>query len=183
MRQLAAELDLPVAEKPDSQGICFIGKLDMQEFLRKKIPSKPGNIVDEQGNVLGQHQGLDGYTIGQRQGILVSKGEQAWYVAKKDISTNQLVIVQGAEHPLLFQKTAILHDMHWTRGSAPAEQFACLVQVRYRQEPIACQATLKPEGLVELVFTQPVKAVAPGQSAVLYLGDECLGGGVISVAV
>jgi tRNA-specific 2-thiouridylase len=182
VRAIATELHLPVAEKPDSQGICFIGKLDMQEFLRKKIPSKPGDIVDEKGNVLGQHQGLDSYTIGQRQGIMVSKGEQAWYVAKKDIATNQLVIVQGAEHPLLFQTQATVHDMHWTRGVVPTEQFECDVQVRYRQQPISCQAKPMPDGTLSLYFIQPVKAVAPGQSAVLYAGEECLGGGVISVA-
>ena len=114
VRKLAAELQLPVAEKPDSQGICFIGKLDMQEFLRKKLPPTPGDIVDENGVILGQHQGLDGYTIGQRHGILVSKGEAAWYVAKKDLTTNRLIAVQGSEHPLLFAKETRLHDMHWT---------------------------------------------------------------------
>jgi len=178
VRKLAAELQLPVAEKPDSQGICFIGKLDMQEFLRKKLPPTPGDIVDENGVILGQHQGLDGYTIGQRHGILVSKGEAAWYVAKKDLTTNRLIAVQGSEHPLLFAKETRLHDMHWTSGVIPTESFSCEVQVRYRQTPI--KAIAKPEGdLLHLQFTEPVKAVAPGQSAVLYKGDECVGGGVI----
>lgn len=180
VRELAAGLDLPVAEKPDSQGICFIGKLDMQEFLRKKIPAKPGNIVDETGHILGQHQGLDGYTIGQRHGILVSKGERAWYVAQKQVEKNELVVVQGAEHPRLFTSQAILHDLHWTRGQAPAQAFSCEVQVRYRQKPITGDAYVEG-GRVQVVFREPVKAVAPGQSAVLYLGEECLGGGVISV--
>lgn len=180
VRSKASELALPVAEKPDSQGICFIGKLDMQEFLRKKIPAKPGNIVDEQGNVLGQHQGLDGYTIGQRHGILVSKGEQAWYVAGKQMEKNELIVVQGAEHPRLFTSQAVLHDLHWTRGQAPSETFICEVQVRYRQKPIKAEAYCENQK-VKLSFHEPVKAVAPGQSAVLYLGEECLGGGIISV--
>ncbi|MCC7357298.1 tRNA 2-thiouridine(34) synthase MnmA [Candidatus Uhrbacteria bacterium] len=183
VRKLATEFSLPIAEKPDSQGICFIGKLDMQEFLRKKIPAKPGDIVDEKRNILGKHSGLDGYTIGQRHGIHVSKGEQAWYVAKKDMKTNQLMIVQGAEHPLLFQNSTILNDLHWTRGLPPTANFDCVVQVRYRQNPISCHASMKSNGQLELIFAQPVKAVAPGQSAVLYQENECLGGGVISVFV
>lgn len=174
VRKIAEELKLPVADKPDSQGICFIGKLDMTEFLRKKIPSKPGEIVDEKGNVLGQHRGLDEYTIGQRHGILISKGGEPWYVADKDLSANRLIVVQGAEHPRLFRSEAVLHDLHWTRGTAPTFPFRCEVQVRYRQEPV--QATFDGS---KLTFDHPVKAIAPGQSAVLYRGDECVGGGVI----
>ena len=182
VRALASEFKLPVADKPDSQGICFIGKLDMQDFLRTRIPPVPGDIVDEQGNVLGQHAGIDGYTIGQRQGIRVSKGEEAWYVADKDVGKNRIIVVQGAEHPSLFRREATVKDLHWTRGEAPAQTFECEVQVRYRQAAIKATATIlsaENGDLLKLTFTEPVKAVAPGQSAVLYKGDECLGGGVI----
>jgi len=185
VRKIAKELALSVAEKPDSQGICFIGKLDMAEFLRKKIPSKPGKIVDEKGNALGTHQGLDGYTIGQRHRILVSKGEEPWYVAEKDAGSNRLIVVQGSEHPLLFRSEAVIGDLHWTRGVPSCLPLRCAVQVRYRQEPVGAQL-IAPKGVMNhaptelrIVFDRPVKAVAPGQSAVFYAGDECLGGGVL----
>ncbi|MEO5928201.1 MAG: tRNA 2-thiouridine(34) synthase MnmA [Patescibacteria group bacterium] len=180
VREIARKMELPVAEKPDSQGICFIGKLDMAEFLRKKIPSKPGEIVDPDGKVLGQHDGLDQYTIGQRQGIKVSEGGHAWYVAKKDDETNRLIVVPSDEHPLLYRTEATVHDLHWTRGEAPKLPMKVATQVRYRQE--AVQATMdvtEDPNVFRLVFEEPVKAVAPGQSAVLYLGQECLGGGII----
>jgi tRNA-specific 2-thiouridylase len=189
VRRLAAELDLPVADKPDSQGICFIGKLDMQDFLRTRIPPKAGDIVDEQGNVLGQHAGIDSLTIGQRQGIGVSKGEEPWFVADKDIPGNRIIVVQGAEHPRLYRAEAWVKDLHWTQGAAPADGSTVEVQVRYRQSPVKATATSFPRpphlpreggdlGL-HLQFEVPVKAVAPGQSAVLYKGEECLGGGGI----
>jgi len=178
VRKIAEELELPVAQKPDSQGICFIGKLDMEEFLRKKIPSKPGEIVDENGHVLGTHTGLDAYTIGQREGLLISKGGEPWFVAGKYREKNQLLVVPGAEHPLLFRSTCRLADVRWTRGVAPGEVFACDVQVRYRQTAIAAKASISL-GQVDILFEKPVKAIAPGQSAVLYVGEECVGGGVI----
>jgi tRNA-specific 2-thiouridylase len=176
VREIARRMELPVAEKADSQGICFIGKLDMEEFLRKRIAPKPGEIVDPEGNVLGEHEGLDTYTIGQRQGIKVSDGGHAWYVAKKDVVTNRLIVVPGDDHPLLYSKEMDLRDLHWTRGAAPTVPCAIEVQARYRQTPI--------KGMLDrvdhLMLDEPIKAVAPGQSAVLYVGEECLGGGVIT---
>lgn len=180
VRNLAKRRKLPVADKPDSQGICFIGKLDMVAFLRKKIPSKPGDIVDEEGNVLGRHAGLDGYTIGQRERILVAKGGEPWYVADKDAGTNRLIIVQGAEHPRLCSRAIEMSDLHWVSGKAPDYPQECLVQVRYRQEPVKAILTSAGRGRVRVEFKRPVKAVAPGQSAVVYRGAECLGGGIIT---
>lgn len=179
VRDLAREFNLQVAEKPDSQGICFIGKLDMVEFLRKKIPSKPGEITDENGNVLGMHSGLDGYTIGQRERIPVSSGGEPWFVADKDIASNRLIVVQGADHPRLYRDRAIIRDLHWTRGEAPTFPVECEVQVRYRQEPVKANV-VRRASCVAITFDNPVKAVAPGQSAVFYQGEECLGGGVIA---
>jgi tRNA-specific 2-thiouridylase len=179
VREIARKFALPVAEKPDSQGICFIGKLDMAEFLRKKIPSKPGDIVDPDGNVLGQHEGLDAYTIGQRQGIKVSEGGHAWYVAKKDVEKNQLIVVPSDEHPLLYRTDATVHDLHWTRGEAPLIPSNIEIQVRYRQTPTKAVIQSIEDGKAHLMFDEPVKAVAPGQSAVFYDGEECLGGGII----
>ncbi|MFA5936204.1 MAG: tRNA 2-thiouridine(34) synthase MnmA [Patescibacteria group bacterium] len=179
VREKARAFDLPVADKPDSQGICFIGKLDMAEFLRKKIPSKPGEIVDPEGNVLGQHEGLDAYTIGQRQGIKISEGGHAWYVAKKDLDANRLVIVPNDEHPLLYASELTLHDLHWTRGEALSVPFDLEVQARYRQVPVKATLERFEDGIVYLQLKEPIKAAAAGQSAVLYLGEECLGGGII----
>ena len=180
VRKIATALKLPVADKPDSQGICFIGKLDMTEFLRKKIPPRPGEIVDEHGSVLGMHQGLDAYTIGQRHGIFVSKVGEPWYVADKHNASNQLVVVQGAENPLLFRPEAVVHDLHWICGEKPRLPFRASVQVRYRQDPIATNVIQgATDDEIILRFQKPMKAVAPGQSAVLYRGDACVGGGVI----
>jgi tRNA-specific 2-thiouridylase len=181
VRALAAELDLPVADKADSQGICFIGKLDMPEFLRKKIPSKPGDIVDGEGNVIGTHEGLDVFTIGQRAGIKIASAAEPWYVADKDRAGNRLIVVRGAEHPRLFRTEAFVRDLHWTRGSLPSLPCRVAVQVRYRQEPtMATLEASKKTDELHLVFETPVKAVAPGQSAVFYDGEECLGGGVLT---
>ncbi|MBI4138972.1 tRNA 2-thiouridine(34) synthase MnmA [Candidatus Uhrbacteria bacterium] len=180
VRSLAKQWKLPVAAKPDSQGICFVGKLDLAEFLRKKIPSRPGRIVNPDGDPLGRHDGLDQYTIGQRAGIRVSRGGKAWYVAGKDLKRNELLVVPSDDHPLLYRTSAVLHDLRWTRGAAPTMPLRGDVQVRYRQPPV--RAVLTPgtkKGTVHVEFDAPVKAVAAGQSAVIYRGKECLGGGVI----
>jgi tRNA-specific 2-thiouridylase len=183
VRQIASRLGMSVAKKPDSQGICFIGKIDMADFLRKKIPSKPGDIVNEKGVVLGQHQGLDSFTVGQRHGFAVSAGAEPWYVVEKNILANSLVIVQGATHPLLFTTRAYIKDLHWTRGIAPKLPLQCMVQVRYRQEPVSAileKSDSEDSAILQMTFIHPVKAVAIGQSAVIYQDDECLGGGILT---
>lgn len=178
VRKLAREFDLPVADKPDSQGICFIGKLNMGEFLRKKIPSRLGEIVDPEGNVLGQHEGLDQYTIGQRQGIGLDKGSHSWYVADKDIKKNRLMVAPQAEHSLLFRSEFFVRDPRWIKGAALKLPARAAVQVRYRQP--AEKAAVEQVGQnIRVRLDKPVRAVAPGQSAVFYRKDECLGGGVI----
>ena len=202
VRELAAEFQLPTATKPDSQGICFIGKLDMKEFLRMRIPSSPGEIVTPEGKVLGTHDGLDGYTIGQRHGIRVGAGVHpahggaAWYVAGKDLEKNHLIVVPDREHPLLYRSEAMLTNVHWINEPTDGK---VEVAVRYRQPPVnAVISTRSTEekslgigreeishsvrndrGQLMLHFADPVWALAPGQSAVVYRGDECLGGGFI----
>lgn len=173
VRKLAEKFELPTASKPDSQGICFIGKLDFQEFLRKKIAPSPGEIVTPEGEVVGQHEGLDAYTIGQRQGIKVSKDGKAWYVAKKDQTCNRLIIVPDREHPLLYSSEAFIIDPNWI-SPLPADGEVEVV-TRYHAEPVP--AVIK-DGKIS--FKQPVWALAPGQSAVIYKGDECLGGGFLA---
>lgn len=183
VRVLAEKYQLPTAAKPDSQGICFVGKLNFHEFLRKRIPSTPGEIVGPDGTVLGQHDGLDAYTIGQRQGLLVSKGQTAWYVASKNREKNQLIIVPERDHPLLFTHEAKVNHLHWIdEGSAisrsPDQALHVEVAIRYRQAPVRARVQLRDEGC-DIRFEEPVWALAPGQSAVFYQGENCLGGGIL----
>ncbi len=180
VRQLAEKVDLPTAQKPDSQGICFVGKLDFHEFLRKRIESVPGDIVDPDGKVLGQHDGLDAHTIGQRQGLKVGGGHP-WYVASKDRSTNRLIVVPDREHPLMYAKEAELLEVNWTAGEPLFGRTGLPVQVaiRYRQKPESAMLIKQGDRFVAK-FRRPVWALAPGQSAVIYRGAECLGGGFIA---
>ncbi len=180
VRKKAKAHGLATAEKEESQGICFVGEVPMASFLRKKIKAKPGDIVTPEREVLGQHKGLDLYTIGQRQGLDVSTGGKAWYVASKDMKKNRLTVVPDKNHPLLFSKSAVLHDLHWTQGRPPSFPVRVSVQVRYRQEPVRATLAQQKDGKIELAFKEPVRAVAPGQSAVIYKGKECLGGGIIA---
>ncbi|MBU1348505.1 tRNA 2-thiouridine(34) synthase MnmA [Patescibacteria group bacterium] len=180
VRELASDMGLPVASKPDSQGICFIGKLDMSDFLKTRIDMVPGDIVDSDGHVIGRHDGLATYTIGQRHGMR-QPGGPAWYVASKDIATNRLIVVDRDDHPALFSTELVVADVHWTRGRKPTMPLLGMeVQVRYRQNPVNAEISAGPsEGTVRVRFDRPVKAAAPGQSAVFYRRDECIGGGTI----
>ncbi len=173
VRALAEKFDLPVAQKPDSQGICFIGKLDFHDFLRKKIPATPGEIVTPEGEVIGTHDGLDAYTIGQRHGLKVSKEGKTWYVAGKNREKNQVIAVSDREHPLLYRSELHLRNIHWIAGEPSNPEIE--VAVRYHAPLVA--ATLR---LSNCVLRTPAWAPAPGQSAVFYQGDECLGGGFIA---
>lgn len=182
VRQLASHFQLPTSNKPDSQGICFVGKLDFHEFLRKRIKPKPGDIVTPEGEIVGRHDGLDAYTIGQRQGLKVSREQRAWYVAGKDFKKNRLIVVPSREHPLLYHKEAIITDISWTSESSKLQAHSSQllqVAIRYRQKPESARLYLLPSTFYRLVFAHPVWALAPGQSAVFYRGQECLGGGFI----
>lgn len=192
VRLLATHYSLPVAQKPDSQGICFVGKLDFHEFLRMRNPSTSGDIVDSEGNVIGKHDGLDGYTIGQRHGIHVSKDGKAWYVAGKDRAKNQLIIVPDREHPLLYSKTARVENIHLL-NDLPSDGRLEVV-IRYHAAPVSAVILSSTKDLnpsvilhsvqndrnVRIEFDKPVWALTPGQSAVFYRGEECLGGGFLA---
>ncbi len=181
VRACAARFELPTATKPDSQGICFVGKLNFHEFLRKRIPPTPGEIVTAEGEVIGRHDGLDAYTIGQRQGLSLSHGQTTWYVAAKNTLQNRLIVVPERTHPLLLTETAHVGDLHWTYQAPVTVGGSCSVEVaiRYRQTPARALLTLVDSSTLALRFEEPVWALAPGQSAVLYQGDECLGGGIL----
>ncbi len=181
VRDLAAKHGLATATKPDSQGICFVGKLNFHEFLRKRIPPTPGDIVTSEGVVLGKHDGLDAYTIGQRHGLHVSHEHAIWYVAAKNHTKNQLIIVPEREHPLLFTREAQVGDLHWTGLTPIGSGGPCEIEVaiRYRQKPEHALLKLVDSKTVALRFAEPVWALAPGQSAVFYREQECLGGGIL----
>jgi tRNA-uridine 2-sulfurtransferase len=189
VRRIAAEVGLPNAKKKDSTGICFIGERPFREFLNRYLSHEPGPIEDECGHRLGMHVGLSFYTLGQRQGLGIggvkgrgdAHGEHApWFVARKDLPRNVLVVVQGHEHPALQYRWLHAGDASWIAGRAPAAgRYAA--KTRYRQADAACALALDGEGFV-LDFNVAQWAVTPGQSAVLYDGEVCLGGGVIDAA-
>jgi tRNA-specific 2-thiouridylase len=182
VRALAREAGLPVYDKPDSTGICFIGERPFREFLARYIPMSPGEIVDEHGTNVGRHRGLAFYTLGQRGGLEIGgrsgAREDAWYVAAKDLARNQLVAVQGHDHPLLTSRELSTGPCNWLVQPGKYE-FESRIKVRYRQADQACHAALGPDGALSVRFAEPQRAVTPGQFAVLYDGDRCLGGGVI----
>lgn len=193
VRRIAAEIGLPNARKKDSTGICFIGERPFREFLNRYISKEPGPIRDERGRVLGQHQGLSFYTLGQRQGLGIGGvkdkgaarggGDHApWFVARKDMVANTLWVVQGHDHPWLLSHALEADDTSWVAGEAPAAG-AYAAKSRYRQADAACTlAEGSTGGTFRLAFPEAQWAVTPGQSAVLYDGEVCLGGGVISSA-
>ena len=206
VRRIALAAGLPNAKKKDSTGICFIGERPFREFLNRYLSHQPGPIIDDRGRTLGQHVGLSFYTLGQRQGLGIGgvkepgprggtgsaargAGEHApWFVARKDLPRNALIVVPGHDHPWLQAMTLRFDDASWVAGAAPAGG-ALAAKARYRQADSACHLRgVGPAGdsglpgLFELAFAEPQWAVTPGQSAVLYDGEVCLGGGVIAAA-
>ncbi len=191
VRRIAAEIGLPNAQKKDSTGICFIGERPFREFLNRYLKHEPGPIRDERGRTLGQHVGLSFYTLGQRQGLGIggvkergaARGgneHEPWYVAGKDLERNVLRVVQGHAHAALQSRALVADDCSWIAGTAPAPgRYAA--KSRYRQADAACALQPVEDGF-RLDFDAPQWAVTPGQSAVLYDGEVCLGGGVIGSA-
>ena len=192
VRRIAAEIGLPNAKKKDSTGICFIGERPFRDFLNRYIAKEPGPIKDDRGRTIGQHVGLSFYTLGQRQGLgiggLKAKGAQRgggehapWFVARKDLEKNTLWVVQGHEHPWLLSHSLRADDASWVAGTAPAAGLFTS-KTRYRQADAPCTLADVSGTAFSLTFPAPQWAVTPGQSAVLYDGEVCLGGGVIASA-
>jgi tRNA-specific 2-thiouridylase len=181
VRRLAHAAGLPVYDKPDSTGICFIGERPFQEFLSRYLRTAPGPIETDTGLVVGEHRGLALYTLGQRSGLGLGGRAGAaaapWYVADKDILRNALIVVQDQNHPLLLSDAFDVEQMHWLDPRDGAGQaMECAVKTRYRQSDLPC--TVHQSGAVTL--SKPARAVTPGQYAVFYSGARCLGGGVIA---
>jgi len=200
VRQIALDMGLPNAKKKDSTGICFIGERPFREFLNRYIQKEPGPIRDGTGQAgsrgfgraLGQHQGLSFYTLGQRQGLgiggIKAKGAQKgggehapWFVARKDMQTNTLWVVQGHDHPWLQSHSLTAQDASWIAGVPPTKA-ELAAKTRYRQSDAPCRVDSASQQAFALTFPEAQWAVTPGQSAVLYDGDVCLGGGVIASA-
>jgi tRNA-specific 2-thiouridylase len=189
VREIAAEIRLPNAKKKDSTGICFIGERPFRDFLNRYLSHEPGPIEDERGRVVGRHVGLSFYTLGQRQGLGIGgvkehkskrggADHEPWYVARKEPARNALRVVQGHDHPWLLSRTLQAADASWVAGAPPAPgRYAA--KTRYRQADAVCELQAPASASFALAFDAPQWAVTPGQSAVLYDGDVCLGGGVI----
>lgn len=199
VRRIAAEIGLPNAKKKDSTGICFIGERPFREFLNRYIAKEPGPIKEPSGRTLGEHQGLSFYTLGQRQGLGIGgvkeKGvprgggsHEPWFVARKDLATNTLWVVQGHDHPWLLYQSLQADKASWVAGHAPdtgpqvPPDAALAAKTRYRQSDASCRLVGAQADQFELLFDQAQWAVTPGQSAVLYQGEVCLGGGLIAAA-
>jgi tRNA-specific 2-thiouridylase len=183
IREIAQKIGLPNAAKKDSTGICFIGERPFREFLNRYLPNKPGPIKTEDGKTVGEHVGLAFYTLGQRKGIGMGGSKDGtgdpWFVAKKDIQTNTLYIVQGHDHPWLLNPLLSASQISWTSDFAP-ELGSYSAKTRYRQVDAPCQLSALTKDLFTLNFDEAQWAVTPGQSAVIYSGDRCLGGGIIT---
>jgi len=183
VRKIAKDNQLITSEKKDSTGICFIGERPFPDFISNYLKEKNGMIVDEKGNELGEHKGLQYYTLGQRQGIGIGgqKGSEnsPWYVASKNIDTNTLTVVQGNTHPLLFSTELITRNKYLINQNID-EEFNGTAKVRYRQKDQECNIKIS-EDKITVNFNNPQRAVTPGQSVVIYKDDECLGGGEIDL--
>jgi len=180
VRRIALEAGLPNHAKKDSTGICFIGERPFREFLNRYLPKKPGPIVNEKGKSLGEHIGLAFYTIGQRKGIGIGGAGDAWYVARKDLERNEILIVQGHDHPFLMKKELSASDTAWISGHPPQAPSSHTAKTRYRQADAPCTLSRVLDSEIKVDFSSPQWAVTPGQSVVLYDGETCLGGGVIT---
>jgi tRNA-uridine 2-sulfurtransferase len=185
VRRIAHAAGLPVFDKPDSTGICFIGERPFQEFLSRHLRTEAGQIESADGQVLGQHRGLALYTLGQRSGLRLGGRAGAaaapWYVADKIPSRNALIVVQDPDHPLLLSDAFDVEQMHWiTPGAARLRPLLCAVKTRYRQSDLECSVNSHSAAGCRVTLSRPARAVTPGQYAVFYRGDSCLGGGIIA---
>jgi tRNA-specific 2-thiouridylase len=186
VRLLAARADLPVASKKDSTGICFIGERNYDAFIDRYLRAEPGDIISHRGERIGRHRGLIHYTLGQRKGLeiggLKDYPEAPWFVACKSLDDNRLVAVQDSTHPWLMADRLEARELNWIAGHPPPVGTRLSAKIRYRQADQACALIeVDPDRLL-LEFAEAQRAITPGQSVVIYDGDECLGGGVISAS-
>ncbi|MBT8437156.1 MAG: tRNA 2-thiouridine(34) synthase MnmA, partial [Gammaproteobacteria bacterium] len=186
VRAIARQQGFIVHAKKDSTGICFIGERKFRDFLQRFIPARPGDIVTTAGTRIGEHSGLMYYTIGQRQGLGIGGiepgSDEPWYVVDKTLDKNRLIVAQGVDNPALFHSKCRITDLHWisaTSNQSPGEYSA---RIRYRQQDTPCRLVASESDTAIIEFSQPQRAITPGQALVLYRGQQCLGGGTIEGA-
>ena len=186
VREIARRENFAVHAKKDSTGICFIGERKFRDFLQRFIPAQPGDIYTTEGKRLGEHSGLMYYTIGQRQGLGIGGTEPGkddpWYVVAKELDSNRLMVAQGVDNSLLFHSHCRITDLHWIGSRVTDIPFTCSAKVRYRQQDSQCRLLSVDGGSAEIEFSEPQRAVTPGQALVLYHNEQCLGGGTIEMA-
>ena len=183
IRQIARDAGIPVSEKKDSTGVCFIGERNFKKYLSGYLPAQPGDMVTVDGRIVGRHDGLMYYTLGQRRGLGIggSGDGRRWFVVAKDLERNRLVVDQGEDSPLLYTSRADGGECTWLAGFPPVEEdrpLRCQVRLRHRQPLQDCSIILRGDR-VQIDFDRPQRAVTPGQSAVFYDGEVCLGGAIV----
>jgi tRNA-specific 2-thiouridylase len=184
VRRIANELNLEIANKKDSTGVCFIGERNFKEFLKNYIPAKKGNIVDRiSGKVVGTHEGVMYYTIGQRKGLgiggLKNHDNGSWFVVGKDVQNNVLYVVQGEENEYLLADSCVVEDVNWIDSDVNIEGLDCNCKFRYRQMDNPVVLSKLDDNKILVKCKEPIKSITSGQAAVFYLGEQCLGGGTI----
>ena len=182
VRAAARRAGLGNWQRKDSTGICFIGERKFDDFIANYLPPAPGEMRDENDRLLGEHRGLQFYTIGQRRGLGIGGGGAPWFVAAKEPQRNILRVVQGEGHPLLFTRRVQVENAHWIAGAPPPPRWVYAARLRHRQTPASCTLSAVSADAATIEFAEPQRASAPGQYAVIYDGDLCLGGGVIADA-
>lgn len=179
VREIATKAGLATANKKDSTGICFIGERNFKQFLSEYLPAQPGKMQTLNGEVLGKHDGLMYYTIGQRHGLGIGGDGEPWFVVGKDLTENILFVEQGFHHETLYSDSLIATDISFTTNAAKPKTIECTAKFRYRQTDTKVTVHLRDDNTAEVVFAEPVRAITPGQAVVFYDGDICLGGGTI----
>lgn len=187
VRQIADQAGFTNSTKKDSTGICFIGERKFKHFLQTYLPAQPGNIETLTGEILGKHDGLMYYTLGQRQGLGIggqkAKEGSPWYVADKQLARNTLIVVQGHNHPKLFAPALVCTQLHWIDDCPPTCSLYCTAKTRYRQLETACLIKPFNNDKYQVEFETPQRAITPGQSVVFYQDQTCLGGGIIDATL
>ncbi|WP_373925494.1 tRNA 2-thiouridine(34) synthase MnmA [Bacillus sp. D386] len=179
IREIALEAGLPTATKKDSTGICFIGERNFKEFLGQYLPAKPGEMRTMSGELKGKHDGLMYYTLGQRHGLGIGGSGEPWFAVGKDLENNVLLVEQGFHHDSLYSDSIIADKMNWISERKPGDTFECTAKFRYRQADNKVTVKVLDDNQAEVIFAEPIRAVTPGQAAVFYDGEVCLGGGTI----
>ena len=184
VRRIAHEAGLATSKKKDSTGICFIGERRFRDFLGHYLPAQPGDIRNTESAVIGRHAGAAFYTLGQREGLGIGgvsgSEEGPWFVVAKDVGKNELIAAQGHDHPLLMTKSLSADTLSWIAGEPPKTGLQCHAKTRYRQPDQPCTIREINGDRLAVSFSEPQRAVTPGQSVVLYVNDQCLGGGIIN---